>query len=416
MPPEPGAPHRGKHHRGLQHDAQRAADPDDEQLGRADRAAVGGGGQHPVDRQRDEHDDVVQHRRPRRGPEHRPRVQDRPEQRAHAVEEDLGQQEVGEVGGERPVGLVLDVGLDEQGRREDGERCRPEEHHRRAGEQLLGETVALVAVLLRGTHQHGDDHAGQDAAEQQLEDDVGQRVRDVERAADEPQTDGGGQREGAQEAGEAADQRRHGHAARGLDQRRVVAVVARRAGGGDGGRVLLERRAREQDGLVRGVPDGPRRERGRPVGPRPGQGRHPGGGLLDAGGHEVGLGRPVGPGPRCGGDRARGHGDRVPSLGAHGPRQLGGGGARGPGPVRGDRRVARVGDRPGRGRRGRPDRAGRPPGGGPGGGRWPGGGPGRGPAPGVAPAGGRGRPGGRGVARAGPGVAVRAGPGGGPGA
>ena len=95
-PPEPGRPQRREQRDGLRHDAERGADP--EQLhggaGIVDGVLVQAH-RHHVEAADDDHDQVVDDRCPHRRREPAPGVQDRPDQRAHPVEEDLRDEEVG---------------------------------------------------------------------------------------------------------------------------------------------------------------------------------------------------------------------------------------------------------------------------------------------------------------------------------
>jgi hypothetical protein len=70
-------------------------------LVRVDRA-----GHHPHDQDREDDHQVVDHRRPSGRAEDLLGVEHRREQREHAVEEDLGQQQVGERRGQAGAGLT----------------------------------------------------------------------------------------------------------------------------------------------------------------------------------------------------------------------------------------------------------------------------------------------------------------------
>lgn len=147
-------------------------------------------------------------------------LQQRAEQRAGPVEQDLRQQQVGQPGGQFRTGLLRVAHVQpHQSRggqqREQGAR---QQHHPGGGEQLLDVGPAPVLVALLRPHEHRDDHAGEHAADEQLEDAGRERVGHCERVVDHAEADRVGQHQLPAEACDAADQRRHRHRAAGLEQ------------------------------------------------------------------------------------------------------------------------------------------------------------------------------------------------------
>ena len=180
----------------------------------------------PADR---DHDQVVDDRRPHRRREPAAGVQDRPDQRAHAVEEDLRDEVVGPhhhqvvLGGQVAAGRAVDgarVQVDQrprQQRRHHGDR---QQGQRAQGEHALRVRLAAVRVALGRPDQQRHHHAGEDAAEHQVVDGVRQRVRVVVRVAEPGDADRGDQDQGAQEPGAPGDQGADRHAGAGADQAR----------------------------------------------------------------------------------------------------------------------------------------------------------------------------------------------------
>jgi hypothetical protein len=162
----------------------------------------------------DDDDDVVEHRRPHRRGEPPAGVEDGTHDRAGAVEEHLRQEEPREQDRQLALGvryLGVEVEVDDQRRGEHQQHGRRAEHEHDEREQPLRVRLAAVGVVLGRPHEQRDDDGGEDAAEQQLVDDVRRGVRDVVRQADAGDPDGGGDDGRAQEAGQPGGHRADGH-------------------------------------------------------------------------------------------------------------------------------------------------------------------------------------------------------------
>ena len=205
-PPEPGRPQRREQRHGLRHHAQRGADA--EQLhapGRDGPRLLVQAHRHHVEPADHDDDQVVDHRGPHRRGEPAAGVQDRPDQRAHPVEEDLRDEQVGPhhhqvvLGGEMAARRAVDGGRvqgDQRGRQQHGHHGDPQQGHRAQGEHPLRVGLAPVRVAPGRADQQRHHHAGEDAAEHQVVDRVRQRVGVVVRVAERrrcrPRTPGPG--------------------------------------------------------------------------------------------------------------------------------------------------------------------------------------------------------------------------------
>ena len=221
--PDPGATQpRHQDHR-LQHHAERAADAEHEELRVAhlDRVERDLTRHQPERHQRRDLHDVVEDGRPRTRLEKAAHVEDRDEQRGQAVEQDLRQQQIRQRRRQIAVDLaVADVEEREHGRGDhcDDRRHPQDDHHQR--EDLVGERLAAVGVLGLGPGQQRDHDRGEDGAQHHLGDHVGQDVGRLERRR-ETRTQHRQDQDGAQEAGDPAEQRRQGDRAARLEDRRV---------------------------------------------------------------------------------------------------------------------------------------------------------------------------------------------------
>ena len=158
----------------------------------------------------DEHD-VVEHGGPHRWREAAADVEDGADERPDAVEEDLRQEEAGEEDRHRGHPGVAQVeGNDRRGERdgEQGDGPQPDDDQ---GQQALGVGLAGIVVPPRRGDEQGDDDAGEHPAQQELVDDVGNRVGGVVRIADH-RPDRHPDDEGAQKAGSSGRNRPERHA------------------------------------------------------------------------------------------------------------------------------------------------------------------------------------------------------------
>ncbi len=228
LPPEAGRAQRREQGHGLRYDAERGADA--QQLDGAGRdvprlpAQVVDGHVQPAD---DDHDQVVDHRGPHRRGEPAAGVEDRSDERAHPVEEDLRDEEVGPqhhqvvLGGQVAARRAVDGGRVQRDQRRGqgrGHHRDAQQGHRAQGEHPLGIGLAAVRVAPGRPDQQRYHHAGEDAAQHQVVDRVRQRVGVVVRVAERGGADRVGQHQGAQEAGASGGQGADGHAHAGADQ------------------------------------------------------------------------------------------------------------------------------------------------------------------------------------------------------
>ena len=210
-PPEPGRPQRRVQRHGLRDHAERGADPEQLDPGRGDgpRFLVRAD-RDEVERADGDHDQVVDDRRPHRRREPAPGVQDRPDQRAHPVEEDLGDEPVrphhhqvvlgGEVAARRAVDGAR-VQVHQRTGQQRGQHGDPQQGQRAQGKDPLRVGLAPVRVAPGRPDQQRYHHAGEDAAEHQVIDGVRQRVGVVVGVTERSDADRVHQDEGAQEAG-----------------------------------------------------------------------------------------------------------------------------------------------------------------------------------------------------------------------
>ncbi len=165
-------------------------------------------------------DQVVGHRRPGGSREPFLGVEDRAEQRGDPVEEDLRQQQVGELGGQVLFLAGLVARQVQPGQQWRGEHRQPGGDHQpdgRGGDEPIG--VALTAVRIGASPgQEGDRHRGEHAAEQEFEHDVGQRVRHDVGVVDQREADHRHQGQLGQEAGGPGHDRGDRHRGAGADQ------------------------------------------------------------------------------------------------------------------------------------------------------------------------------------------------------
>ena len=224
---------RNEHDR-LHHHTQGGAQAQNEHVDVGEGAVVVGGqttGNHPVEGDEKEDNNVIPHGRPRPRLEHTLRVEDGHEQGGYAVEKDLRQHQVGEVGG------LVDVHFAAGVQAEAGEQRRSSHaHHRHHNEQHTGhgdepadEGGAVVRVLLFCAHQHGHHQAGEHGAQDDLGDEVRKLVGGV-KGGEHGSAEAGAQQGGFDEAGDAAEEGGDSHGAGGA-QDVAVAVFAGGAGG-----------------------------------------------------------------------------------------------------------------------------------------------------------------------------------------
>jgi hypothetical protein len=194
LPVEAGAAERGDQHKGLSGDPERGADAEDEDLRRRDRRGVQrvGPGHDPEDEDCDDHDGVVEHRRPGARFVDVLDVQYCREHRTQAVEEDLRKQERGKRGGQVALRPAIDERRGDQRRREYCEQRHDRERGCGDGQQPLRVGDALVVVLCLSMDQQRNEHARQHAAEQELVHHVREIVAGVIGVADAADAERGG--------------------------------------------------------------------------------------------------------------------------------------------------------------------------------------------------------------------------------
>jgi hypothetical protein len=176
---------------------------------------------------------VVDHRSPHRSGEAAAGVEDRADNRTEAVEDNLRKEEPREHRGEIPL-----LGLQPMAVERHDLRCQQDAHDGHDGQrreddrhQPLRIAVAVAVVIVRGLDEQGNHDAAEDAAEQQVVKDVGDRVGDVVAVA-HGQPHRGGDDDRPQEAGAAGRQCPDGHRHSGPREARLAHAllrVARRA-------------------------------------------------------------------------------------------------------------------------------------------------------------------------------------------
>ena len=280
------------------------------------------------DQERQEHEDrheVVRDRRVHGRGEPAPGVEHLGHQGEHPVEEDLGQAEAGE--GHRQghlVGGVVRRGVDpgEQRGQHHGDRGEREQQDAGQRQQPVGESGPAVGVLAAAAHELGDEHGVHRPAHCEHVHGVRDGVADGEDVGDDPQAEGGGHRDVAEQPSDPADHRADGHLrALGhqvalLGSGRLLGRVARRVGIGGAGEVRdVQRLPRERRPQARRR-SRPARDRG---------GRQSRGTLIRRRHLPTREPRRPGPGPRqarapaCPGGRARGRAGAGGRGGRHGP-------------------------------------------------------------------------------------------------
>ena len=164
-------------------------------------------------------DDVVQDRRPHRGPERAVGVEHLGQQGVQAVEEDL--RKAPEREGHREGLLLRRVALRRQlndPRRQQRHRQRECQQHQHRKRQQPADVVRTLVRSLARLDDLGHQDGVEDAAGHQQEDQVRQVVRVDERVVDGgAQAEGGRQHPGLGEAQETRDQRSGGHDGAGTD-------------------------------------------------------------------------------------------------------------------------------------------------------------------------------------------------------
>ena len=163
------------------------------------------GGAEREDEQGHDHDDVVEYRRERGGDEPVPGVEQRAREGREAVEDHL-RNEAEDQHGQHvqlsgPVGAVL--AQDEQPReyRRQHHRHRGEERERGHRDREDGRRRAFVAAFEQ-VDEHRYQCRGEDAADQQLVDDVGRDVREVVGVGERGLADRGREHDDPQQPGQ----------------------------------------------------------------------------------------------------------------------------------------------------------------------------------------------------------------------
>jgi len=208
---------------GLREDAERHADPHDGDLGVGDGAGAeqGRAGHDQEDQAGGDDHDVVQDRCPHRWSKAALGVEVGAHDRAEAVEQHLGQKEAGEQHGKGArggVGAGRGVEVDDLRGEQHQQQRGPAETDQRGAEQPLGVNRALLLAVPRGPHHQRHDDAGEDAAEQQVVDDVRRGVGHVERVRDPQNSKDRREHRCPQEAGRPGCHRPHGHRPGGGEQ------------------------------------------------------------------------------------------------------------------------------------------------------------------------------------------------------
>ncbi|SKP62743.1 Uncharacterised protein [Mycobacteroides abscessus subsp. abscessus] len=174
------APNRRQQHHGLGRHTERGADAQYQQLRVAHPDRVEGEltRHQPVQHEGGDRHQVVPHRRPSGRTKHVAGVQNRHEQRAQAVEEDLRQEQVRQRRGERRVhlGIATEHDPGQQWCGQHREQCRHQQQRRDNGEQLAYERLATVGVFALGTGEHRDENRREGGLKHQRGNDVGQGV------------------------------------------------------------------------------------------------------------------------------------------------------------------------------------------------------------------------------------------------
>ncbi len=204
--PHPGGPQAGQQHQALGDDTGRRPGPEHGQVGGGEGRSAEVGAEHP------DHDQVVEHRRPRHRREPPPGVEELAQHREQPVAEHLRQAQVRQQYG------VLQLRTAVRGVRPYDER-RGRHHQRRqhqqGGHQHRHQPVEVrrtaVRRLLGGAHQVGHQRGVQRAADQQHEQDVGHGVGHVVAVREHPRAEDGHQDRRADEAGGPGDHRPHRH-------------------------------------------------------------------------------------------------------------------------------------------------------------------------------------------------------------
>ena len=230
-PPEPGSPQRREQGGGLGHDAERGADPEQLHGGRRDRLRrLVQAKHHHVQAADDDDDQVVDDRCPHRCRESAPGIQDRRDEGAHPVEEDLRDEEVRPHHHEIVLG-ALDGGGIQVDQRPGGQRGHQRDREQRdhaQGEDPLRVGLAVVGIALGRLDQQRHHDAGEDAAQHQVVDGVRQRVGEVVVVGQRQGAERGHEDEGAQEPGDARGERPCRHAGAGPDQAGPLPAPVRR--------------------------------------------------------------------------------------------------------------------------------------------------------------------------------------------
>ena len=161
--PEPEADffHERDQHEGLGCDPQRGADAQQQYLLRGERTRMvpSGAPDHQVETQHEDRDDVVGDRRPHHGTELVARIEDLPQHRVGAVEEDLRQGAVGQRHHRGVLGLEVRgaVGIRRVEERDQGGQEGQDHRHHADGQHESGhdpvrERFAAVLVMTDGAH------------------------------------------------------------------------------------------------------------------------------------------------------------------------------------------------------------------------------------------------------------------------